>query len=134
MGSNRRACPWVLLKVSTAWFGASIPVGFAIGTYGGSAIGHSGTADAVNIFDASNAPVVSVSFGTGTSFDNAAGLTGLITQLSVVGVNSAFASVAGSEIGSPGFVSVPEPSSLSLLAASVGFTTLMARRRKASRS
>ncbi len=127
----------VMAAFTSAWFGTNIPVGFTIGTYGGSGIGLGSGGDAVNIFDASDLPVVSVSFGAGTvgtSFDNAAGLTGPITQLSGVGVNSAFTSAVGSEIGSPGFVSVPEPSSLSLLAAGVGFATVLKRRRKSSRS
>lgn len=125
----------VTAAFTSAWFGASIPSGFTIGTYGGSGIGLGSSGDAINIFDASDVAVTGVSFGAGTlgvSFDNAAGLTGAITQLSVVGVNSAFLSVAGSEIGSPGIATavVPEPSSLLLLATGVGFATTLTRRRQ----
>ncbi len=123
----------VTAAFTSAWFGASIPVGFTIGTYGGSGIGLGSGGDAVNVFNASDAPVTGVTFGAatlGVSFDNAAGVTGAITQASVIGVNSAFGSVAGSEIGSPGLVAaIPEPSSLVLLAIGFGATTL-ARRRK----
>lgn len=118
---------------TSAWFGSSIPVGFTIGTYGGSGIGLGSGGDAVNIFDASDALVTGVTFGTatvGVSFDNAAGLAGPIAQLSVIGVNSAFGSVAGAEVGSPGIAAaIPEPSSLVLLAIGFGATTLARRRR-----
>ena len=107
-----------------AWFGSSVPSGFTLGFYGGSGIGLSGSGDAVNVYDSTGVLMAGISFGAGTlgvSFDNAAGLSGLISQLSVVGVNGAFNSVAGSEIGSPGFISlVPEPTSLSLAALGVG--------------
>ena len=36
----------------TAWFGASVPAGFQIGTYSGSGVGLSAGGDAVNVFDA----------------------------------------------------------------------------------
>lgn len=100
---------------TTAWFGGSTPAGFALGFYGGSGIGLSSSGDAVNIYDALGTLMASVDFGAGTtgiSFDNAAGLTGTISQLSAVGVNGAFNSLAGSEVGSPGVV--PEPSVLAL--------------------
>ena len=102
--------------LTAAWFGANVPAGFTLGFYGGSGIGLSSTADAVNLFDSGGSFVAGVNFGTGTlgiSFDNSAGLSGAISQLSAVGVNGAFNSVAGSEIGSPGIVVVPEPTVLS---------------------
>ncbi len=114
-----------------AWFGSSVPSGFTLGFYGGSGIGLSGSGDAVNIYDSTGALMAGISFGVGTvgvSFDNAAGLSGLISQLSVVGVNGAFNSVAGSEIGSPGLISaVPEPTSLSL--ATLGISAMIFRKR-----
>jgi hypothetical protein len=119
------------LAFKNAWFGSSVPSGFTLGFYGGSGIGLSSAGDAVNIFNSGATIVSAVSFGAGTigtSFDNASGLSGLISQLSVVGVNGAFNSVAGSEIGSPGFISaVPEPTSLSL--AALGISAMIFRKR-----
>jgi Lamin Tail Domain/PEP-CTERM motif len=123
----------VTAAFTSAWFGANIPVGFTIGTYGGSGIGLGSGGDAVNIFNASDLLVTGVTFGAGTlgtSFDNAAGLTGPISQLSAVGVNAAFTSVVGSEVGSPGLVAaIPEPSSLVLLAFGFGATAWVRRRK-----
>ena len=105
------------------WFGGTAPAGFAIGSYSGSGIGLSSGGDAVNIFDGGGVPVASVTFGAtslGATLNNAAGLTGAISALSVVGINGAF--TAGPETGSPGTItSVPEPGSalLLLLSASV---------------
>lgn len=116
----------------SAWFGGSAPSGLTLGFYGGSGVGLSSGGDAVNIFDADGTWVVGVSFGaatSGTTFDNPAGLSGLISQLSVVGVNNAFNSVAGGEIGSPGVV--PEPSMLALGA--LGFAAMLFRRKAAVR-
>jgi len=103
-----------------AWFGGSAPAGFTMGGYGGSGIGLSSTSDAVNIYDAGGVLVAGVSFGastTGVTFDNQACLSGSISTLSSVGVNGAFNSVTGSEIGSPGVT--PEPTTLGLLSLSV---------------
>ena len=109
----------------TAWFGGSAPVGFTVANYGGSGVGLSATADAVNIYDSTGVLQAGVTFNASTSgftFDNSAGLSGSISQLSAVGVNGAFNSVTGSEIGSPGIVPVPEPSILAL--AGVGLIAL----------
>lgn len=118
---------------TSAWFGGSVPAGFTLGFYGGSGIGLGSGGDAVNIYNSGGTIAVGVTFGSATSavsFDNAAGLTGAISQLSVVGINGAFNSLTGGEIGSPGFTSttVPEPSALAFggLAAS----GLLFRRRK----
>lgn len=116
----------------SAWFGSSVPAGLTLGFYGGSGIGLSSGGDAVNLFNAGGTLVVGVTFGaatTGVSFDNTAGLSGAISQLSAVGVNGAFNSVAGGEIGSPGVV--PEPTALSL--GLVGLTALIFRQRVVAR-
>jgi uncharacterized protein YjiK len=95
----------------TAWFGASVPAGFQIGTYSGAGVGLGSGGDQVNIFDGSGTRVTGVSFGTATtgkSFDNAAGLGGTtqpppaISTVSAAGVNGA--RVAGGETGSPGTI------------------------------
>lgn len=97
----------------TAWFPGGAPPGFLIGFYSGSGVGLASGGDAVNIFDAGGATLAGVTFGAatlGTTFDNAAGLSGAISQLSSVGVNGAFA--ANGEIGSPGIAPVPEPATV----------------------
>ncbi|MBI5090324.1 MAG: lamin tail domain-containing protein, partial [Actinobacteria bacterium] len=104
----------------TAWFGGSPPAGLQIGTYSGSGIGLSTSGDAVNLYDASNALLASVSFGASdstppyASFDNASGLdNSTISLLSSPGVNGAFTSADTTAIGSPGTIvgSGPPPSS-----------------------
>jgi uncharacterized protein YjiK len=94
-----------------AWFGASVPAGFLIGSYSGSGVGLGSGGDQVNVFDAGGNRVTGVSFGaatSGVSFDNAAGIGGstapppAISTLSVAGVHGAF--VAGGETGSPGTI------------------------------
>lgn len=112
-GSNDAA---IAANFKTAWFGSNVPAGFLMGGYGGSGVGLSATADAVNIFDAGGALVTRVAFSaatTGVTFDNAAGASGSISTLSAVGVHGAFLSPNG-EVGSPGVV--PEPASFALFA------------------
>lgn len=115
-----------------AWFGGTAPAGLTIGNYGGSGVGLSTSGDAVNIFDSLGNAVTGVTFGNapaGATFDNTAGLSGAISQASVVGVNGAFLSADGKEIGSPGDVApVPEPSTLALVGF-MGLTTLISVRR-----
>ena len=91
------------------WFGNNPPANLRIGSYTGTGVGLSTAGDAVNLYDASGMLQTSVSFGaspTGTfaTFDNAAGLNGVvISQLSSAGVNAAFvATTDATEIGSPG--------------------------------
>ncbi len=102
----------------SAWFGGSAPVGFTVANYGGSGVGLSATTDAVNIYDSTGTLQAGITFGastTGFSFDNTAGLSGAISQLSSAGVNGAFLSFNGQETGSPGDVApVPEPATFSL--------------------
>jgi Lamin Tail Domain len=127
-----------LASLTAAWFGSNIPANFKLGYYGGSGIGLSGTSDAVNIYDASGTLITNVTFGlatTGVTFDNAAGVTGgAISPLSVAGVNGAFPSVTGGEIGSPGFTAVPEPGSYAILVAGTLVALVVSRRRFRSRN
>lgn len=113
-----------------AWFGGTAPAGFLIGAYGGSGIGLSTGGDALNIYDSSDALLANVSFGAstnGVSFDNAAGLNGvLISTLSAVGVNGAFS--ASGAIGSPGRIAIPEPAAV--LLAGMGLMAVAAIRRR----
>ena len=122
----------------TAWFGSNAPAGLTIGNYGGSGVGLSQTADAVNIFDGSGTLMTRVDFGADSgspiaTFDNAAGLDNVtLTQKSVVGVNGAFLSASGLEIGSPGTVAaVPEPGSYALLLAGFAIIGFRSRRKSA---
>lgn len=121
----------------TTWFGATAPAGFTIGNYSGSGIGLSTSGDGVNIFNAANALQASVGFGAADStspfqtFDNAAGLTGTISQLSAVGVNGAFLSATGNEIGSPGAIAaVPEPANVAMMLAGLGLIGVAVRKRQ----
>lgn len=119
----------------SAWFG-SAPTSVVIGGYGGSGVGLSATADAVNIFNSSGTAMAGVSFGsstTGVTFDNHVGLSGTISQLSTVGVNGAFKSFNNAEIGSPGSIaSVPEPEGYALALAGMGVVFAATRRRKSA--
>lgn len=126
------------VSFSANWFGANVPTGFAIGFYSGAGIGLSSTSDAVNIFNSSGVVQASVSFGASDttspfhSFDNAAGLNNaVISQLSVAGVNGAFAAASnlGGEIGSPGVMAaVPEPETYALLLAGLGVIATLVRK------
>jgi hypothetical protein len=117
------------------WFGGTAPAGFAMGSYSGSGVGLSSTADAVNIFDSTGTLVTRVDFNAATTtktFDNAAGLDNVvISQLSAVGVNGAFAGTDG-RIGSPGTISaVPVPAAAWLFGGALGL--LGATRRRTAR-
>ncbi len=103
----------ILANFSTAWFGSPTPPsGVLIGAYGGTGVGMSGTADALNIFDAAGNRITGVAFGAatvGTTFDNKTAAVGsatlplpIISTLSVIGTNGAFRSAANTETGSPG--------------------------------
>lgn len=113
------------------WFGGTAPAGFQIGFHSGPGLSGSGS-DGVNLFDSSNNLVASLDYPAGTpvafvTFDNAAGIiNGTVSTLSVVGVNGAFTSVSG-EIGSPGAIAIPEPSTLSFLGLA-GLGLLLRRR------
>ncbi len=126
-------------RFKAAWFGSNIPTGFIIGNYGGSGVGLSATADAVNIFNAAGTVVTRVDFGvttlTGGTLDNAVGLSGnvSISTKSIVGTNGAFTSVTGGEIGSPGLITtsaVPVPAAVWLfLTGFMGFLGLNRKRK-----
>jgi hypothetical protein len=116
-----------------AWFGSDTS-SVVFGSYNGSGVGLGTGGDAVNIFDSAGNIQASVSFGaasTGFTFDNAEGLTGAISRLSQVGVNGAFQSFNNAEIGSPGRIAVPEPTSVALTI--VGLTSFAALRRKSKK-
>lgn len=95
----------------STWFGRATPAGLQVGSYTGSGIGLSTGGDAVNIYNAGGTLQANVSFGASpagpfATFNNAAGLNNAtITQLSVKGVNGAFAAANNPlETGSPGTV------------------------------
>ncbi|TDU71099.1 uncharacterized protein YjiK [Prosthecobacter fusiformis] len=101
----------------STWFGDNPPAGLKLGSYTGSSIGLSGDGDAVNLYNSQNVLKASVYFADSPggpslpTFDNAVGLNNAeISQLSVVGVNGAFAAVNdANEIGSPGSATVESP-------------------------
>lgn len=120
----------------STWFGSNpAPL---VGYYTGSGIGLSTSGDAVNIFNASGVRQANVTFGASDAtspyqtFDNAAGINGTITALSVIGQNGAFAAVNdATEIGSPGSIAaVPEPETYAMLVAGLGLMGLSARRKQ----
>jgi hypothetical protein len=123
--------------VST-WFGASAPAGLQIGRYTGTGIGLGTGGDAVNLYTAAGSLVTRVDFGTSpgaapfATFDNSAGLSGVtLTVLSAIGVNGAFLTASGNEIGSPASV-VPEPGTWAMLLAGAGIVAGAVRRRRAA--
>jgi hypothetical protein len=109
------------------WWGLGSSV--QVGTYTGSGVGLSSTADAVNLYNSSGTPVNGVSFGTATK-----GVTfgwnpntGSFGGLSQAGINGAYVAPQDSDIGSPGVVPEPSTAVLTGLGAAV---VLIWRRRK----
>jgi hypothetical protein len=120
------------------WVGAGAPAGLQIGRYSGAGIGLGTGGDAVNLYTAAGTLVTRVDFGTSPSaapfatFDNSAGLSGVtLTVLSAIGVNGAFLTASGNEIGSPASV-VPEPGTWAMLLAGAGIVAGAVRRRRAA--
>ncbi len=107
----------------SAWFSSGAPSNFAFGIYGGKGAGLSTGGDAVNLFDASGDHVTGVTFAAAPStapiatFDNTAGGP-TVSTLSQVGVDGAFISANGAEIGSPagatGATPPPPPPSIAI--------------------
>jgi len=120
---------------NNAWFGTPTST-VNLGFYGGSGVGLSTGGDAVNVFDNSGVLAANVSFAAATAgrtFDNAAKLNNAsISQLSTAGVNGAFVSFNGAEIGSPGLIAnpVPEPETYALMLAGLGVMAFVTRRRQ----
>src|ERR1700722_1440801 len=126
--NSAAASSTIISNFETAWFGNKTPAGLLVGTYDDASaanFGLSQSGDMVNVFNGSTASATleaSVAFGNDAgspigTFENDTGLndTTLTTQ-SVAGVNGAFVSASGLEIGSPGTVSaVPLPDSVVLL-------------------
>jgi hypothetical protein len=123
----------LIANFEQAWFGAKAPAGLLVGTYNDTSstnfgLGQGG--DMVNIFNGSTSAAAleaSVTFGNDAgspigTFDNAAGLNNVtLTQQSVAGVNGAFISASGLEVGSPGTISaVPLPDGVVLLLSGLG--------------
>jgi hypothetical protein len=124
----------LITSFETAWFGSKVPAGLLVGTYDdgtGATFGLSQTADMVNVFDSSSNLVASVAFGADSgspigTFENDTGFNDTtLTTKSAVGVNGAFESASGLEIGSPGTISaVPLPDSVVLLLSGLGALVL----------
>lgn len=117
----------------TYWGGAVTAA--LIGSYTGSGVGLSSGGDGVTLFDAAGIelPGVRVSFGAatgGSSFIREGGaLDGNFGSISAIGTAGAYQSASATpsaNIGSPGIVAVPEPTSLLALAA----VAMTARRRR----
>lgn len=142
-GANAAGSATLISQFAAAWFGSSVPAGLLIGVADtGSSYGLSQSGDAVNLFSgitASAALVASVSFGSDVvatngsmpTFDNAAEQNNAVLATpSVAGVNGAFESASGLEIGSPGVIApVPLPAAFPLLLSGLGLFG-MARGRK----
>jgi uncharacterized protein YjiK len=96
------------------WFGANPQRAPQIGSYSGSGVGLSSSADEVVLFDGAGTMVTGVGFGASpaaapfATFDNHAGIGGkslplpVLSTLSTVGTNGGFLASDGIETGSPG--------------------------------
>jgi opacity protein-like surface antigen len=133
----------LIANFEKSWFGSNVPTGITLGTYddgSGANYGLSQTADMVNIFNGGTSSatlIASVAVGADSgspmaTFDNAAGLNNAtLTQKSSVGVNGAFLSASGLEIGSPGTVpAVPESAEWLLMLVGFGLVGFVTMRRR----
>lgn len=119
------------------WFGGAAPAGLQIGNYVGGGVGLSTSGDGVNLFDAAGTRQTGVSFAGSpdaapfATFDNAAGVSGAISDLSAAGVNGAFVAANDStEVGSPGRIAAPVPEPSTAVAIMGGVSLLLALRRR----
>jgi uncharacterized protein YjiK len=112
--------PELAQNFAADWFPGGVPAGVQIGTYPEGPGLSTNPGDQVNIYDSDGQHAAGIEFGIspGTpfaTFENAAGLGSgsgtdpLITALAAEGVDGAFKSHAGNEIGSPGTAAVPTP-------------------------
>jgi len=139
--SDAAASAALISSFETAWFGSSVPSNLLVGVYDDAGnYGLSQTNDMVNIFQ-SGSLLASVAFGDDNenanglmpTFDNTAGLNNaVLSTASVVGVNGAFESASGKEVGSPdvAIAPVPLPDTLGLLFCGMGVLGLMFGRRQ----
>jgi hypothetical protein len=119
----------------TTWWGSSPPAGLLFGSYSGGGVGLSDSGDAVNIFDAAGSTLASLVFGASDTTSPKATFDGAgVLAYSVAGVNGAFLSANGQEIGSPGFATapVPLPAAAWLLLSGLGALGTAARRRRSA--
>ncbi len=93
--------------------------------------------DQVNIYNASNSPVLTQSFGSATGgFSFEWDQTNTSLGLSVIGENGAFQSVSdgaggpGVDVGSPGLAAVPEPSTYVLIGIGIAAMLVGMRRKR----
>lgn len=96
--------------------------------------------DQVNIYNASNAFVTGVTFGTATAeFSFEWDTAGVSLGLSAIGQNGAFQAALngqttgagpGVDVGSPGVVAVPEPSAVVALGGGMGMLLALRRRKR----
>jgi Lamin Tail Domain len=141
--SSASASGALISSFETAWFGSNVPANLVMGTYNDTSstnFGLSSSGDMVNIFSTASAStatlIASVAFGADggspeSTFDNSAGLNDvLLNTKSATGVNGAFVSANGAELGSPGFAPVPLPATAWLLITGIGGLGLLARRRR----
>lgn len=136
-GASASAKTALIDLFKSSWFGGSAPAGLVVGLYADGGTGLSNSGDAVYIFNSASAIGTSVTFSTGDTtgdrqtFDNAAGVSGgSIATLSQIGVNNAFKSLTGNEVGSPGNIApVPLPAAAWLLLSGIGALGAAARRR-----
>ena len=123
----------LISSFETAWFGTNTPANLLVGTYNDASaanFGLSQSGDMVNVFNGSTGSTTleaSVTFGNDAgspigTFQNDTGLNDTtITTQSVAGVDGAFVSASGLEVGSPGTISaVPLPDSVILLLSGLG--------------